>query len=62
VNSSAHENQPVETGPDRLRAVWRILRTPPAFAYTVTFNDIMPFENYWAVLTLEDAGKKAVAR
>ncbi len=32
------------------------------FAYTITFNDIMPFENYCAVVTLEDAGDKTLAR
>lgn len=32
------------------------------FAYTITFNDKMPFENYCAVVTLEDAGNKTVAR
>lgn len=32
------------------------------FAYTITFNDIMPFENYCAVVTLEDAGNKTLAR
>ncbi len=26
------------------------------FAYTITFNDALPFENYCAVVTLEDAG------
>lgn len=32
------------------------------FGYTITFNDAMPFENYCAVVTLEDAGNKTVAR
>jgi len=32
------------------------------FAYTITFNDAMPFENYCAVVTLEDAGNKTLAR
>ena len=32
------------------------------FAYTITFNDAMPFENYCAVVTLEDAGSKTLAR
>ena len=32
------------------------------FAYTITFNDIMPFENYCAVVKLEDAGDKTLAR
>lgn len=32
------------------------------FAYTITFNDVMPFENYCAVVTLEDAGDKTLAR
>jgi hypothetical protein len=32
------------------------------FAYTITFNDIMPFENYCAVVTLEDVGNKTIAR
>ena len=31
------------------------------FAYTITFNDAMPFENYCAVVTLEDAGNKTRA-
>ncbi len=32
------------------------------FAYTITFNDALPFENYCAVVTLEDAGEKTIAR
>ncbi len=32
------------------------------FGYTITFNDAMPFENYCAVVTLEDAGDKTLAR
>lgn len=32
------------------------------FGYTITFNDAMPFENYCAVVTLEDAGNKTLAR
>jgi polyketide cyclase/dehydrase/lipid transport protein len=32
------------------------------FAYTITFNDVMPFDNYCAVVTLEDAGDKTAAR
>ena len=32
------------------------------FAYTITFNDALPFKNYCAVVTLEDAGDKCVAR
>jgi polyketide cyclase/dehydrase/lipid transport protein len=32
------------------------------FAYSIIFNDAMPFENYCAVVTLEDAGRKTVAR
>lgn len=31
------------------------------FAYTITFNDALPFENYCAVVTLEDAGNKTRA-
>ncbi|MBK6656943.1 MAG: SRPBCC family protein [Proteobacteria bacterium] len=31
------------------------------FAYTITFNDKMPFENYCAVVTLEDTGAKTRA-
>ena len=32
------------------------------FAYSIVFNDSMPFENYCAVVTLEDEGNKTVAR
>jgi len=32
------------------------------FGYTITFNDALPFKNYCAVVTLEDAGDKTVAR
>ena len=32
------------------------------FAYTITANDALPFENYCAVVTLEDAGNKTLAR
>jgi Polyketide cyclase / dehydrase and lipid transport len=32
------------------------------FAYSITFNDALPFDNYCAVVTLEDAGGKTVAR
>lgn len=32
------------------------------FAYTITFNDTMPFENYCAVVTLADAGDKTLAK
>ncbi len=32
------------------------------FAYSITFNDALPFENYCAVVTLEDDGAKTVAR
>jgi hypothetical protein len=32
------------------------------FAYTITFNDAMPFENYCAVVTLIDAGNNTIAR
>jgi polyketide cyclase/dehydrase/lipid transport protein len=32
------------------------------FAYTITFNDVMPFDNYCAVVTLEHAGDKTAAR
>ncbi len=32
------------------------------FAYTITFNDALPIENYCAVVTLEDAGGKTRAR
>jgi hypothetical protein len=32
------------------------------FGYTVTFNDVLPFENYCAVVTLEDAGNRTLAR
>lgn len=32
------------------------------FAYTITFNDALPFENYCAVVTLEDNGDKTIAR
>lgn len=31
------------------------------FAYSVTFNDAMPFENYCSVITLEDVGGKTRA-
>ncbi|HMM77252.1 MAG TPA: SRPBCC family protein [Gammaproteobacteria bacterium] len=31
------------------------------FAYTITYNDALPFENYCAVVTLEDAGGKTRA-
>lgn len=32
------------------------------FSYTITFNDVMPFENYCAVVTLVDAGHHTLAR
>ncbi|MFT4582353.1 MAG: hypothetical protein ACI915_005264 [Gammaproteobacteria bacterium] len=32
------------------------------FAYTITYNDVMPFENYCAVVTLADDGNKTIAR
>jgi len=32
------------------------------FAYTITFNDALPFKNYCAVVTLEDDGNKTIAR
>lgn len=32
------------------------------FVYTITHNDAMPFTNYCAVVTLEDAGNKTLAR
>ena len=32
------------------------------FGYTITFNDALPFKNYCAVVTLEDAGDKTIAR
>jgi hypothetical protein len=32
------------------------------FGYSITYNDAMPFENYCAVVTLEDAGSSTVAR
>lgn len=32
------------------------------FAYSIVFNDALPLENYCAVVTLEDAGAKTVAR
>ncbi|MFT4561176.1 MAG: hypothetical protein ACI9BW_000916 [Gammaproteobacteria bacterium] len=32
------------------------------FAYTITYNDVMPFENYCAVVTLADDGDKTIAR
>ncbi len=32
------------------------------FAYSIVFNDALPLENYCAVVTLEDAGSKTVAR
>lgn len=32
------------------------------FAYTITFNDALPIKNYCAVVTLEDAGGKTLAR
>ena len=32
------------------------------FAYSITFNDALPLENYCAVVTLEDDGAKTVAR
>jgi len=32
------------------------------FVYTITQNDAMPFTNYCAVVTLEDAGTKTLAR
>jgi hypothetical protein len=32
------------------------------FAYSITFNDALPIENYVAVVTLEDAGNKTLAR
>lgn len=42
---------------ERLDAAWK----DQVFAYTITFNDAMPFENYCAVVTLEDAGGKTRA-
>ncbi len=32
------------------------------FGYSITYNDAFPFENYCAVVTLEDAGNSTVAR
>ena len=32
------------------------------FAYSITYNDAMPMENYCAVVTLEDDGNKTIAR
>lgn len=32
------------------------------FGYSITYNDAMPFENYCAVVTLEDSGSGTVAR
>ncbi|HCU90545.1 MAG TPA: hypothetical protein DGR97_11400 [Gammaproteobacteria bacterium] len=32
------------------------------FGYSITYNDALPFENYCAVVTLEDAGNSTVAR
>ncbi len=32
------------------------------FGYSITFNDALPFKNYCAVVTLEDAGDKTLAR
>ena len=32
------------------------------FGYSITYNDAMPFENYCAVVTLEDSGDKTIAR
>lgn len=32
------------------------------FAYSIVFNDALPLENYCAVVTLEDAGAKTLAR
>jgi hypothetical protein len=32
------------------------------FGYSITYNDAMPFTNYCAVVTLEDAGNKTLAR
>jgi Polyketide cyclase / dehydrase and lipid transport len=32
------------------------------FAYSVTFNDALPFDNYCAVVTLEDDGDRTIAR
>jgi hypothetical protein len=32
------------------------------FGYTITANDAMPFHNYTAIVTLEDAGNKTLAR
>ena len=32
------------------------------FGYSITFNNALPFKNYCAVVTLEDAGSSTVAR
>ena len=32
------------------------------FGYSITFNNALPFENYVAVVTLEDAGNSTIAR
>lgn len=32
------------------------------FAYSITFNDALPIKNYCAVVTLEEAGGKTIAR
>jgi hypothetical protein len=32
------------------------------FGYTILFNDALPFKNYTAIVTLEEAGDKTIAR